>query len=231
MIPELRAAFNRSYTPAKYARFLAELDQRCGMHVAFRNSETPCFFPPELIAKLARYGRELIGQLVGNSNYQAVSEASIPREFRVPNETPYPLFVQADFGIGPDGEPKLVEIQGFPSIYAYQPILAQTYLDVYDLEGLHYLLVDDYWSVLKKAILGNHDPAHVILMEVEPEKQKTRPDFLLTEKYCGVKTVCVTDVRRKGNLLYHGDTRIHRIYNRVIVDELQRKNIQPGFDF
>jgi hypothetical protein len=231
MIPELRAAFNRSYTPAKYARFRAELDQRCGMHVAFRNSETPCFFPPELIGKMARYGRELISQLVGNSSYQAVSESSIPREFRVPNETPYPLFVQADFGIGPDGEPRLVEIQGFPSIYAYQPILAQTYLDVYQLEGLHYLLVDDYWSVLKKAILGNHDPAHVILMEVEPEKQKTRPDFLLTEKYCGVKTVSVKDVRRKGNLLYHGDTRIHRIYNRVIVDELQRKNIQPGFDF
>ena len=231
MIPDLRQDFNRRFTPAKYARFLAELDQRCGMHVEFRNSETPCFFPPELIAKMARYGQELIRQLTSNPEYYALSDASIPPEFRVPNEVPYPLFVQADFGIGPDGEPKLVEIQGFPSIYAFQPVVAQTYLDVYELGGLHYLLVDDYWSVLKKAIVGDHDPEHVVLMEVEPEQQKTRPDFLLTEKYCGVKTVCVTEVRRRGNRLFHGDIPIRRIYNRVIVDELQRKQIQTGFDF
>ena len=231
MIPDLRQDFNRRFTPAKYARFLGELDQRCGMHVEFRNSETPCFFPPELIAKMARYGQELIRQLTSNPEYHALSDASIPPEFRVPNEVPYPLFVQADFGIGPDGEPKLVEIQGFPSIYAFQPVVAQTYLDVYELGGLHYLLVDDYWSVLKKAIIGDHDPEHVVLMEVEPEQQKTRPDFLLTEKYCGVKTVCVTEVRRRGNRLFHGDIPIRRIYNRVIVDELQRKQIQTGFDF
>jgi len=231
VIPELRQAFNRSYTPAKYARFLSELDQRCGMRVAFRNSETPCFFPLELIAKMSRYGQELIHQLTANPEYHALSEASIPAEFRVPNEVPYPLFVQADFGIGPDGEPKLVEIQGFPSIYAFQPVVAQTYLDVYELSGLHYLLIDDYWATLKKAIIADHDPEHVVLMEVEPEQQKTRPDFLMTEKYCGVKTVCVTQVRRRGNRLYHGDTPIRRIYNRVIVDELQRKNIQTGFDF
>jgi hypothetical protein len=53
----------------------------------------------------------------------------------------------------------------------------------------------------------------------------------MTEKYCGVKTVCVTKVRKRGARLYHGDIPIRRIYNRVIVDELQRKNIQTRFDF
>jgi hypothetical protein len=231
VIPELRQDFNRRFKPEKYQRFLAELDQRCGMHVPFRNSETPCFFPPELIAKMALCGQDLIHQLVGNPEYHALSDAAVPAEFKVPNETPYPLFVQADFGIDPHGEPKLVEIQGFPSIYAFQPVVSQAYLDIYELKRLHFLLIDDYWGALKKAILGGHDPEQVVLMEIEPEHQKTRPDFLMTEKYCGVKTVCVTEVRKRGNRLYHGETPIRRIYNRVIVDELQRKKIQTGFDF
>jgi hypothetical protein len=89
----------------------------------------------------------------------------------------------------------------------------------------------DYWPLLRKAIVGDCDPENVILMEIDPYHQKTLPDFLLTEKYCGVKPVSLTDIRKRGNRLFHGDVPIRRIYNRVIVDELQRKHIQPAFDF
>jgi hypothetical protein len=233
MVPEQRNHFNRSFTPEKYARFLSELTQRCGTPISFRNCETPCFFPATLIDKMIRYGKELVDQLMASPEYRTASTASIPAEYNVPNETPHPLFIQVDFGIDQNLEPKLVEIQGFPSLYAYQPIVAETYRDVYALDASlrHFLTSSDYWPLLRKAIVGDCDPENVILMEIDPYHQKTLPDFLMTEKYCGVKPVSLTDIRKRGNRLFHGDVPIHRIYNRVIVDELQRKHIQPAFDF
>ncbi len=230
MVPEQRERFNRSFTPEKYSRFLRELARRSGTAISFRNCETPCFFSPALIDKMVRYGKELIAQLLSNPKSL---EALIPAEYNVPNETPHPMFVQVDFGIDQNLEPKLVEIQGFPSLYAYQPIVAQTYRDVYELDAdlRHFLTDREYWPFLRKAIVGECDPENVILMEIDPYHQKTLPDFLLTEKYCGVKPVSVTDIRKRGNRLYHADVPIHRIYNRVIVDELQRKGIRPAFDF
>jgi hypothetical protein len=231
VIPDLRHGFNARFTPDKYRRFLAELHQRCGTHVQFRNSETPCFFPPEIIDGMVKAGRELIHQLVDDPEYRRISDASIPPAYNVPNEAPRPLFIQADFGLDKNLKPKLVEIQGFPSLYAYQPVLAGTYCDIHGIEGLRYLLTKrDYWRLLSEAIAGEQDPEHVVLMEIDPWEQKTVADFLLTEKFCGIKTVAITDVRRRGNRLYHGDVPIRRIYNRVIVDELLRKNIQPAFD-
>src|SRR5262249_50826572 len=161
-------------------------------------------------------GKELLGQLLGSPDYCAASRASIPAEFNVPNEDAHPLFVQADFGIDSALEPKLVEIQGFPSLYAYQPVVCATYRDVYDLDlSLRHCLTDkDYWPLLRKAIVGECDPANVVLMEIDPASQKTLPDFLMTEKYCGVKTVSLTGIRKRGNRLYHGNVPIRRIYNR-----------------
>jgi hypothetical protein len=234
MVPEYRQRFNQSFTPEKYAKFLSELARRCGTTISFRNCETPCFFPAALIDKMVRYGKELVDQLMSSPEYMTASTASIPAEYNVPNETPHPLFIQVDFGIDQNLEPKLVEIQGFPSLYAYQPIVAETYRDVYALDDAslrHFLTSTDYWPLLRKAIVGDCDPENVILMEIDPYHQKTLSDFLMTEKYCSVKPVSLTDIRKRGNRLFHGDVPIHRIYNRVIVDELQRKHIQPAFDF
>ena len=137
-----------------------------------------------------------------------------------------------DFGIDENLEPKLVEIQGFPSLYAYQPVVCDIYREVYNLDpGLDAFFCSGYPSLLRRAVLGNCDPENVILMEIDPLQQKTLPDFLLTEKLCGIKTVSITDVVKRGNRLYYGNTPIHRIYNRAIVDELQRKGIRPNFDF
>src|SRR5260221_11342703 len=112
MVPEPRHRFNAAFTPAKYSRFLQMLDDGCGTHVKFRNCETPCFLPRALSAKMARYGAELIQQLM-TSEYLASSEGTIPPAYRVPNEAGKPLFIQVDFGLTAEMEPKLVEIQGF----------------------------------------------------------------------------------------------------------------------
>lgn len=251
MIPSLREHFNASFTPEKYRAFLRRIDDLCGTHVQFRLCETPCFFPKELIDRMAADGKELIRQLVDNPEYRAKSDEAVPAEFEVPNEAPHPMFVQVDFGLvrDADGElhPKLVELQAFPSLYAYQGYLAQAYIDIYDLRApspetrveLKYFLSgldsNSYRDLLRRAIVGAHDPENAILMEIHPQEQKTLPDFLLTEKMLGVRTVDIVDIKKDGlRLYYERDGKripIKRIYNRAIVDELQRKNVQLAFDW
>src|SRR5437763_716651 len=99
MIPLLRQQFNANFTPAKYQAFLRRIEDACGTHVQFRLSETPCFFPKDLIDHLADDGNELIRQLVNNPEYRAKSEEAVPAQFKVPNEAPHPMFVQVDFGL------------------------------------------------------------------------------------------------------------------------------------
>ena len=227
MIPELRRQFNGRYKSEQYQRFLETLDAGCGTHVKFRNCETPCFFPRALIHRMERDGRELIQQLM-NPDYLKRSDETIPAEFKVPNQDARPLFIQVDFGLTESLEPKLVEIQAFPSLYAYQPFLQKTYRDAYNLD----LALDpSFEDEFRRAVVGDHEPANVVLLEIEPERQKTLPDFLLTEKMLGIKTVCITQVEKRGNRLFHDGVPIERIYNRVIVDELQRKQIRLPFDY
>lgn len=241
---ELRRLFNEHYTPERYARFQSLIDERCGTHVAFRLCETPCFFDWDFMQRISREGRELIEQLVDNPEYRSLSDASLPERYRVPNEPHDPMFVQVDFGVvrGEDGllHPKLVEIQGFPSLYAFQPVLAQSYIDAYEMPGdLHYLLdgLDNpqYWALLKQSILAGHDAENVVLLEVDPEHQKTLCDFRLTEQMLGVRAVCLTQVRKQGRrLFYQRDGReveIRRIYNRAIVDEIERRQVPMPFDW
>jgi hypothetical protein len=244
MIPSYRQDFNARFTPEKYDRLRREMTSRCGMEVPFALCETPCFFPVALVERMGEEGKALIRQLVENPEYRARSEASIPEEFRVPNESPHPMFIQVDFGLVRDAagnlQPKLVELQAFPSLYAYQPVLAQAYIDVFGLDAkLRYFLSgldsSSYEKLLQDAIVAGHDPANVVLMEVHPEEQKTRPDFLLTEKMLGIRTVCITKMRKQGRRLFYEENgkqiSIERIYNRTIVDELERKGIKPPFDF
>jgi hypothetical protein len=227
MIPELRRQFNERYTPERYRRFLQMLDEGCGTHVKFRNCETPFFLPRSLMDRMERDGRELIQQLM-TPEYLKRSDATIPTEYHVPNQDARPLFIQVDFGLTESLEPKLVEIQAFPSLYAYQPFLQRTYRDAYDL---HLALDPSFESEFRRAVVGDHDPENVVLLEIDPQHQKTLPDFLLTEKMLGIKKVCITKVEKRGNRLFHDGVPIERIYNRVIVDELQRKQIHPPFDY
>lgn len=244
MIPELRRRFNERYKPELYQELLVRLDQVAGTHVQFRCSETPVFLPPALLDKMVRYGKELYQQLIEDPGYLSASEATIPAQFRVPGETAHPLFLQADFGLVRERddalEPKLVEIQGFPSIYAFQIAMAHEYLRVYRLDELDSSItpfingLDDFrfLNLLKRAILGEYSPEEVVLLEIDPYQQKTLPDFLATERLLGIKIASISDLKKRGRRLYTADGRhIRRIYNRVIVDELVRKNVRSEFNF
>ncbi len=243
MIESLRREFNRSFTPQKYHSFLSALDRRCGTHIKFRVAETPCFFPKALIEQMSQYGQELLGQLLNSDEYRRHSDGTIPAEYNVPSESERPMCVQVDFGLlrssSGEIEPKLVELQAFPSLYAYQPALMQQYVESFGLDAhlggfLSGLDCKTYRRMLTRAIVGNHAPENVVLMEIDPLEQKTLPDFLLTEKLCGIDSVNVLDLRKQGRKLYrkkHGRTiPVERIYNRMIIDEVMRKGVNLPFD-
>lgn len=242
MIPAWRADYNRKFTLEKYHGFLQTLDETVGMKIDFRVCETPVFLPAELLAELQRASLELVQQLMTPA-YLHESLRAVPEPFRVPHDDDHPVFFAVDFAVTQNAEgklaPKLIELQGFPSLYAFQVALAQTYRRCFELQHLKFLLngmsAAQYIDMLKQAVVGAHDPQNVILMEIEPEQQKTAPDFYCTERFIGVKPVCITSIKKRGRkLFYHREGKeipIHRIYNRVIVDEFIKKGIKCDFDF
>ena len=243
MIPALREEFNRNYTPQKYQNFLDSLAKACGTPIGFRVTETPVFVPKSLLDQMAQYGRELVTQLLTSPKYLRVSDKTVPPEYNVPNETRRPMFVQVDFGLVRNHkgglDPKLVELQAFPSLYGYQAVSGQQYIDSFGLSndlGIYMSGLDhrSYSALMRELILGDHDPENVILMEIDPEHQKTLPDFLITQKELGIAIVDILSLKKRGRKLYYAkdgrEIEVKRIYNRCIVDELERKNVTLPFD-
>ena len=244
MLQPYRDQFNAHFTTAKYEDLLTRLNHTTRTTIEFRVAETPCFFPKSLMDELSQTGVELTHQLLDNPAYMQASEQCVPAQYRMPNENPQPNFMTVDFGLvrNSDGtlSPKLVELQAFPSIFGYQDILTRQYIETYNLDPtltchLGDLNEQTYWQLLSKVILNNHAPENVILLEIDPAHQKTLPDFHIYEDRLGIATVDITTLIKRGNrLFYHRNGReipIHRIYNRAIVDELERKNIQLPFDY
>ena len=243
MIRALRARFNAGFTIEKHQTFLDTIRHRCGVPIEFPLSETPCFLPASLVASLEQAAQAMIGELLDNADYRRHADAIVPEEFRLPRGEDLPTFIQVDFGLirtGPglsEVEGRLVELQAFPSLYGFQSALAETTRNVWGLTdtrvypgGLDH---DSYLKTVGAAICGNHDPAEVVLMEIEPLLQKTRPDFAMTEQLWGVRAIHVTALLREGRQLFYirdgKRTRIRRIYNRVIPDELKQKRLHAEY--
>jgi hypothetical protein len=244
MLQPYRDHFNANFTPAKYEDLLARLNTLTRTNIEFRVAETPCFFPQSLLNELAETGATLTHQLLDNPAYREASNQTIPAAYNVPNENPIPNFMTVDFGLtrNPDGSltPKLVELQAFPSIFGYQDVLSRQYIETFNLDPnlqpyLGGLNERTYWQLLKEVIVADHDPENVVLLEIDPDHQKTLPDFHLYEDTLHIATVDITKLRKQGTRLFYQrngrDIPIHRIYNRAIVDELQRKSIHLPFDY
>lgn len=243
MIPALRARFNEQYSEAQYHAFVEALTQRVGCPIEYRISETPCFFPEALMQSLVDASQAMVAQLLGNRAYREAADAMVPDRFRLARGEAFPTCVQVDFGLvqQPDGtvEGRLVELQAFPSLYGFQMALAETTSEVVDLRGRHLFLdgldASSYVALMRDVLVGPHAPEHVVLMEIQPQKQKTRPDFEVTEQTWGIRAVDTAEVIKDGRrLFYKRDgvlTPIHRIYNRVIPDELERSGAPMPFDY
>ena len=252
MIPALRQPFNASWTEQKYRDLVRRLESRTAATLNFPISETPCFFPRSLMDSLASTGIELIDQILNSPEAMAAAEAAVPERYRP--STPLgagghaaeviPTFAQVDFGLIRDGAgniaPKLVELQAFASLYGFQLAVAEAYRAAFELPSSLELYLDGltperYYELAANAIVGDNDPAEVVLMEIQPQQQKTWPDFVVTDQLWGVRAVDTSEVKREGRRLYYRRdgrvTQIKRIYNRVIPDELERKKIQLPFGY
>ncbi len=235
MIPLYRDQYNADFSEKKYHKFLLDLDQEAGYHIDFRIAETPLFIPADLLTKILNAGNEILS-VVTAKNYSEWSRKAIPNECFVPNESKLPSTVALDFAVcrneNGDFIPQLIELQAFPSLFSYQHWLAIKYREHFTIpESMRHLFANrneaSYIELLSKWIVADHDPDHVVLLEIEPEKQKTRVDFELTKKYVGINYLCITKVIVEGRKLYYKRNGkkipIKRIYNRVIFDELVRR--------
>lgn len=240
MISKYRKQFNQEFSQEKYAQLKEYLKQKSGLEPAFRISESPLFLTKDFEAKLIDASESIINQIKALS--PDILQKAVPDNCRVPNDTEKPHFFTIDFGIckneNGEVEPQLIELQAFPSLYAFQKVFEDAFCEIYPFlsELRNTISPEDFKNHLQGLIVGEENPEHVILLEIYPEKQKTAIDFVLTEQLLGIKTVCLTKVKKNGRKLYYENngelTEIKRIYNRVIFDELDRiPNLNTEFDF
>jgi len=253
MDSRLRALFNSAYSEKTYVAIAREMARRLGGEpIPFRLAETPVFFTPALRDRCERAAVEIVEQM-GDPRIVARCAERIPPQFRVPGIDARPHAAVVDFaivrGAGGEHEPRLIETQGFPSLYGFQHVMAGAWSDVLSrMPGMPRAWAitlgghdrDAYGALLRETIVGDCDPDEVVLVDIEPKKQKTRPDFVATAALLGVREVCLTELVVRGDRLFAprrdaagaGDlVRVRRIYNRVIFDELVSKGVDAPFDY
>jgi hypothetical protein len=245
VIRELRDAFNARYDVSVFERMLDRLQQAAGGPIPFRLAESPIFVPRPLLDEMQRTSLAIIDQLTAKPSYKEEAGRHIPATALVPGGTEHPLFVVFDYAIakGPDGAPvpRLTEMQGFPSLYALQDVLARALAEAYDLPShLTHLLdgldVESMRALVRSAVMGDEDPEHVALVDVKPWEQGTWPDFkFLQTTICpGLSVVDAADLVQRGSQVFRRDrgreVPVKRIFNRMVFEDLEGVRDQLGFD-
>lgn len=232
MIKEIREKYNADFTKEKYSAFLKEFDIMFNKSVEFRIAETPVFVDKKLKQKLIEAGEQIL-KCVLSDEYLKISEKAIPPNLFAPNEPNRPQVLAVDFAVckneNDEFTPQLIELQAFPSLFFWQDILAKQYKKYFKVpDGFSQLMSghteETYWQLMRKTLTGNHHPDNVILLEIEPDKQKTWIDFYGTRLMTGIEPVCISKVIVRDKKLFYTkngiETDVKRIYNRVIFDEL-----------
>jgi hypothetical protein len=240
MIHRLRQAFNQLFTPEKYELFLKDLHSHYPGAIEFRLAETPVFIPKSFGNKIIETCEHIIDAVLEPS-FKQLTQRSIPASELVPNENDYPQMIAFDFGIctNPAGEPEpqLIEMQGFPTLFGFQVFYPEILKKHFNIppnftQYLGHYTRETYLQDFKEIILGNFSAENVILLEIKPHEQKTRIDFYCTRDYTGIEPVCITELIQEGKKLFYlkngKKTPIHRIYNRVIFDDLNAHKSQLG---
>jgi hypothetical protein len=244
MDPQLRSKFNADFSAEKYTALLRCVNETEKWPADFRISETPIFLTEEFTNEVVAAAEGIVSR-TQTPEFVRHSATAIPPGLEVPRESAHPNFIVVDFGICTDGErlvPRLIELQAFPSLFGFQLLILHCYRAAYpaiprDWTSSFGGIKDDaYVEILRRTIIADAKPENVVLLEIEPEKQKTRIDFAATETILGIRSVCLTEVKKNGRQLFYEhdgrEVRIERIYNRVIFDELiRRPDLAPPFRF
>lgn len=237
MVPELRRDFNARFTGEKYREKVRSLEEEAGHPIGFRICETPLFLSEAVTRELVEAVEGIVDVVISPA-YLKEAERAIPPGLSVPGEDVQTTFLQIDFALveGEDGavHPQLIELQGFPSVYAFQWLLDRVTREVDGIPAeltTYFGGLDDagYAACLRDVIVADCDPENVVLLEIDPLHQKTRVDFSVTERLLGVRSVDVREVIERGGRLFYPsggrEVPIHRIYNRVIFDEMERRGL------
>lgn len=244
MIARIREQFNAGFKEEYYENLKKEIVATYGEGTAFRLSETPIFISKEVKNQIFDACEHIIDQL-WTLDFDKIRDQFVPKHIQSPSPLGKPHFLAIDFGLCEDGKggisPQLIELQAFPTLFFYQPFLGKAFLNNYPAmpqTGFDYyfsgLDENQYVKEVADVIIGDEKRENVILMELYPEKQKTRIDFWATKKALGIEVVCMTKITKEGKKLYYRKdgvkTPIHRIYNRVIFDEIERtKDLKTAF--
>src|SRR5258706_6564331 len=236
MIPSLRKQFNKNFSADKYHDFLHDLDKAHPGEIEFRVAETPVFVPKDFTKKILD-ACESIVDIIVDPRFKELTKNAIPKNLQVRGENDHSHFIAFDFGVcindAGEYEPQLVEMQGFPSLFAYEILIDDVFRNHFPVPSnfeayLGSFNRETYIRNLKDIVLNDQPAENVILLEVFPRKQKTRIDFYCTEEYLGIKMVCLTELIKEGKKLYYDNdgrkTEVKRIYNRVIFDDLQQQS-------
>ena len=243
MDSRFRSRFNAGFTGELYDWYKSELSRRLGCSFEFRLAESPLFLTDDFKQRAVDGATAIVEQLSDPDLIEQM-KAAIPERWNTPGMDRLPSFAQVDFAVVRDADgtlvPKLIELQGFPSLTSLQTIQRDVWKDTLArMDGL-----DVAWScwfsgydrqafldLARRTIVGLHDPAEVILMDIDPPRQKTFSDFAATKLLFGVDAVDPTTLTRRGKQLFRDDgTPVRRIYNRVVFDELINKGIELPFD-
>ena len=240
MVPLIRESFNNTFTNEKYENYLKQINSKHTDAIEFRLAETPIFLDKLFTQKMLSTCESIVDVLL-QPNFKALTKNAVPAALNVANESKHPDFIAFDFGIceNNDGEiePQLVEMQGFPSLFAYQVWCDEVNRKCFDIPAnystyLNGLNKESYLQLLKEIITDGHPVENCILLEILPERQKTRIDFYFTKEYTGIETVCLTELVKEGKQLFYwregSKIQVKRIYNRIIFDDLlhQTQEIQ-----
>ena len=240
MVPLIRESFNNEFTNEKYENYLKQINSKHTDAIEFRLAETPIFLDKSFTQKMLSTCESIV-DVLSQPNFKALTKNAVPAALNVANESKHPDFIAFDFGIceNNDGEiePQLVEMQGFPSLFAYQVWCDEVIRKCFDIPAnystyLNGLNKESYLQLLKEIITDGHLVENCILLEILPEQQKTRIDFYFTKEYTGIETVCLTELVKEGKQLFYwkegSKIQVKRIYNRIIFDELlhQTQEIQ-----
>ena len=243
MDQRFRDLFNAQFTPELYHWYQAELSRRLDCTFEFRLAESPVFLTDDFKRRATESAEAIVEQL-SDPALIAKMKAAIPLRWHTPGMDALPNLAQVDFAVVNENGtlvPKLIELQGFPSLTGLQIIQRDVWRDTLaKMDGL-----DAAWScwysgydresfidLARRTIVGMNDPAEVILMDIDPPRQKTYPDFAATRQLFGVDAVDPATLVKRGRQLFRADgTPVRRIYNRIVFDELIAKNVELPFDY
>jgi hypothetical protein len=123
MVPGLRKQFNASFSKETYQAYLNEMSRYLSGPIPFRLAETPVFVDQKLTEKIL-HACESIVDLICDSDFHRLTANSIPSGEFVPDESSFSHMISFDFAVcrNAEGElePQLIEMQGFPTLYAFQ---------------------------------------------------------------------------------------------------------------